>query len=76
MPQTQDEPAAELTVYADGPLILRGSFRMTDQDGNVIEAGRPAVALCRCGRSAIKPFCDSTHKAVGFRASCDRQSDD
>jgi CDGSH-type Zn-finger protein len=34
----------------------------------VIEPGRRTVALCRCGRSAIKPFCDGTHKVVRFRA--------
>ncbi|HET6529116.1 MAG TPA: CDGSH iron-sulfur domain-containing protein [Actinoplanes sp.] len=34
----------------------------------MIEPGRATVALCRCGKSAIKPFCDGTHKSFGFKA--------
>ena len=41
---------------------------MVDQNGNEIEIKRRVVALCRCGRSQIRPFCDGTHKAIGFRA--------
>jgi len=63
-----DEPAARITMYEDGPLLLRGSYEIVDQAGNVVDGGRPTVALCRCGRSAIKPFCDGTHKVTGFRA--------
>ncbi|OZB76819.1 MAG: hypothetical protein B7X41_21550 [Microbacterium sp. 14-71-5] len=37
-------------------------------DGTPIPRRRRTVALCRCGLSAIKPFCDGTHKAAGFRA--------
>jgi len=61
-------------MYEDGPLLLRGSFQIFDQDGLPIDAGRPTVALCRCGKSAIKPFCDGTHKAIGFRAGVGRES--
>ncbi len=39
-----------------------------DQDGNEIEAGRDTVALCRCGKSRLRPFCDGSHKVVRFRA--------
>ncbi|MGI8775327.1 MAG: CDGSH iron-sulfur domain-containing protein [Actinomycetota bacterium] len=59
---------ARITPYEDGPLIVRGAFEITDQDGNVIPARRKTIALCRCGRSRIKPFCDGTHKATRFRA--------
>src|SRR6476659_5146042 len=59
---------ATITPYCDGPYILRGNFRITDQDGNAIEAGGRTIALCRCGRSQIRPFCDGTHKLVGCRA--------
>jgi CDGSH-type Zn-finger protein len=65
------EPAgrgATVTPYRDGPLIVRGEFRLLDQDGNEIDPGRDTIALCRCGRSAIKPFCDGTHKRSGFTA--------
>jgi CDGSH-type Zn-finger protein len=59
---------AVVTVYADGPLILRGQFALAAQDGQPIPAGRRTVALCRCGRSAIKPFCDGSHARTGFHA--------
>lgn len=57
-----------ITPYRNGPYLVRGPFTMVDQDGNEIEVGRRVVALCRCGRSQIRPFCDGTHKAIGFRA--------
>jgi CDGSH-type Zn-finger protein len=59
---------ATITPYRDGPLIVRGDFRLVDQDGAEIDPGRDTVALCRCGRSGIKPFCDGTHKRSGFTA--------
>jgi CDGSH-type Zn-finger protein len=60
---------ATITPYRDGPLLVRGDFRLVDQDGVEIDPGRRTVALCRCGRSAIKPFCDGTHKRAGFTAT-------
>ena len=57
-----------ITPYRDGPLLVRGPFKLTDQDGNVIEVGRRTVALCRCGKSRTRPFCDGTHQLVRFRA--------
>ncbi|MEA2293635.1 MAG: hypothetical protein QOE86_1274 [Solirubrobacteraceae bacterium] len=57
-----------ITPYRDGPLLVRGPFTLLDQDGQEIEVGRAVVALCRCGKSRIKPLCDSTHKAAGFTA--------
>ncbi len=53
---------ATITPYRDGPLIVRGDFRLVDTEGGEIDPGRATVALCRCGRSAIKPFCDGSHK--------------
>ena len=67
---------ARITPYENGPLIVRGSFTITDQDGNAIDPGRETVALCRCGLSRRKPFCDAMHKVTGFTApSCERQTD-
>ena len=57
-----------ITPYRDGPLLVRGPFRLLDQEGREIDAGRETVALCRCGRSRRRPFCDGTHKLVGFKA--------
>jgi CDGSH-type Zn-finger protein len=44
-----------------------------DQDGNPIEVSRRTIALCRCGRSRMRPFCDGTHRLVGFRAPSSRE---
>jgi CDGSH-type Zn-finger protein len=74
LPDPADDPADEgavgatITPYRDGPLIVRGDFRLVDQDGAEIDPGRKTVALCRCGKSGIKPFCDGTHKRSGFSA--------
>jgi CDGSH-type Zn-finger protein len=62
------EPTATITPYRDGPLLVRGDFLLVDTDGNEIDPGRKTVALCRCGKSGIKPFCDGTHKRSGFSA--------
>jgi CDGSH-type Zn-finger protein len=59
---------ATITPYRDGPLIVRGDFRLIDQDGGEIDPGRKTIALCRCGKSGIKPFCDGSHKRSGFSA--------
>ena len=57
-----------ITPHRDGPLLVRGPFRLEDQDGNPIDPGRETVALCRCGKSRIRPFCDGSHKLVRFSA--------
>ncbi|WP_409333162.1 CDGSH iron-sulfur domain-containing protein [Trujillonella humicola] len=71
-PAADDAPSAghgaTITPYRDGPLIVRGDFRLVDPDGVEIDPGRDTVALCRCGKSGIKPFCDGTHKRSGFSA--------
>jgi CDGSH-type Zn-finger protein len=59
---------ATITPYRDGPLLVRGPFSLTDQDGNAIDVGRRTVALCRCGKSRLRPFCDGTHKVIRFQA--------
>ena len=59
---------ATITPYRDGPLVIRGPFRLTDQDGHEIAVNRATIALCRCGKSRMRPFCDGTHKVVRFSA--------
>jgi hypothetical protein len=54
---------ATITLYPDGPIIVRGSFRITEIDGSEVACVRRTIALCRCGRSRLRPFCDGTHKA-------------
>ena len=67
--QTAAPQPATITPYRDGPYVISGSFSIRDQDGNEIDAGRRTIALCRCGRSKLRPFCDGTHKTIGFRAA-------
>ncbi|HLM26133.1 MAG TPA: CDGSH iron-sulfur domain-containing protein [Thermoleophilaceae bacterium] len=62
------DSAVTITPYRDGPLLVRGPFRIVDQNGEEIEVGRETVALCRCGRSRLRPFCDGTHKLTRFQA--------
>jgi len=60
-----------ITVKPNGSLRVAGPFRLVDVDGNVFdlpEGWDPdrEVTLCRCGESAIRPFCDSTHKKLDW----------
>lgn len=57
---------ASVTAYPDGPLIVRGDVEFVDEAGHTVPSPRRTVALCRCGASAIKPWCDGTHKLTGF----------
>jgi CDGSH-type Zn-finger protein len=66
---TQRDPGVTITPYPDGPLIVRGPAQLIDENGEPIERSRRTVALCRCGVSAIKPWCDGTHKLSGFRTA-------
>jgi CDGSH-type Zn-finger protein len=67
MPPDRSSPAT-ITPYPDGPYLVRGDFAVTDQDGNELPVERRTIALCRCGKSRMRPFCDGTHKLIGFKA--------
>jgi CDGSH-type Zn-finger protein len=61
----------EIKVRENGPYKVTGPIRLIDAEGNEFELpddGEP-VALCRCGGSTTKPFCDGTHSKVGFDAA-------
>lgn len=67
MPDTND-----VTILAkeNGPYLITGPLSLTDADGtNYDIADRKTVALCRCGASTKKPFCDGTHSRIGFEAA-------
>ena len=54
----------------NGPYLIEGPVDIYDTAGNKIDtAGRPKIALCRCGASSNKPFCDGTHSKIGFQAA-------
>jgi CDGSH-type Zn-finger protein len=57
-----------ITPYRDGPLLVRGPVRLEDMYGQEIEIERATIALCRCGKSRSRPFCDGSHKLVRFTA--------
>ncbi len=59
---------AKITVKANGPYLVLGA-EIVDETGAPfpVEAGK-AVALCRCGASQRKPFCDGSHAKIGFHA--------
>lgn len=65
----QEAPQPETTVepQPDGPLFVRGHIRIVDEDARLIREDT-RVALCRCGASDNKPFCDGSHRRIGFRS--------
>lgn len=67
-----EAPLVEIKVRDNGPYKVTGPVRVVDADGEAFElpAGE-AVALCRCGQSRSKPFCDASHRGAGFE-SCAR----
>lgn len=56
-----------ITALEDGPIMLQGNFQIIASSGRVAWRGSKA-ALCRCGQSGNKPFCDGSHKAAGFKS--------
>jgi len=59
-----------IKIRPSGPYLVEGPFRLVDGDGNAytVPEGK-AVALCRCGQSNKRPFCDGTHRSCGFTAA-------
>lgn len=57
---------ASITACPDGPLLVRGDVEILLASGEPAPRRRRTVALCRCGASGIKPYCDGSHKVVGF----------
>jgi CDGSH-type Zn-finger protein len=57
-----------IVPYQNGPLLVRGPVVVRDQEGRGIHVNRSPVALCRCGKSRMRPFCDGTHRLIRFVA--------
>lgn len=57
-----------IEIIENGPYIVTGTVELKDDDGNVYP-GKQRMALCRCGASTTKPFCDGTHSKIGFQAA-------
>lgn len=61
-----------IKLREDGPLLITGPVKLEDHEGNAYDlGGKETIALCRCGATANRPFCDGAHKAAGFKA-CDK----
>ena len=60
----------QVTIKArdNGPYLVQGPVKLVDVDGNEFSLTGETVALCRCGHSSTKPFCDGTHKKVDFQS--------
>ncbi len=58
-----------LRCRADGPYVVTGPIRLVDSDGSELAVevpeGKKGIALCRCGRSSTRPFCDGSHREGG-----------
>lgn len=60
----------KITVRPNGPLRVEGPISLTDADGRQWDlTGKPAISLCRCGASQNRPFCDGSHKTIGFQCA-------
>jgi uncharacterized Fe-S cluster protein YjdI/CDGSH-type Zn-finger protein len=66
--QEEQQPEPTVEPRPNGPLFVRGRVRIVDADGRLIREDT-RVALCRCGGSENKPFCDGTHNRIGFRTA-------
>jgi CDGSH-type Zn-finger protein len=59
----------KISTYENGPFLVQGPVVIQDADGNEFPVKKQTVALCRCGASTNKPFCDGTHTKIGFQAA-------
>ena len=56
-----------IKIRDNGPYLVEGEFRLVDALGNEVPIKK--AALCRCGGSTTKPFCDGTHSKIGFQGA-------
>jgi len=63
--------AAKITINSNGSIRVEGEYEIVDVEGKPFDlAGRTTIGLCRCGHSENKPFCDGSHRKVGFESVC------
>jgi CDGSH-type Zn-finger protein len=63
--------SAKITINNNGSIKVEGDFQVCDMEGRPFDlAGRAVIGLCRCGASENKPFCDGSHRKVGFESTC------
>jgi CDGSH-type Zn-finger protein len=60
----------KISIRPNGPYLVEGDVEVLDVNGAKVDTtNRPKIALCRCGGSVTKPFCDGTHSKIGFQAA-------
>ena len=64
-PEVKPEPDATIKTLVDGALRIEGKFTLLNAEGEVLTE-KTKVSLCRCGASKNKPFCDGSHREIGF----------
>lgn len=64
-----------IRLRRNGPYVIEGEVEIVDWDGTRLETLRLPIALCRCGASARKPFCDGSHARAGFDGTCESGPD-
>ena len=57
----------KIQITKNGPVLVSGTVEFVDADGNPITAAKQPAALCRCGHSSSKPFCDGSHRRNNFQ---------
>lgn len=62
---------ASIVLCPAGPMLLRGEHEILDADGKIHHTVRPVSAVCMCGGSATKPWCDGTHRLIAAKARDD-----
>ena len=61
---------ATITTRLNGPLLVKGPVKLIDHEGREYDlSGKETYALCRCGATNRRPFCDGTHKTCGWVAT-------
>ncbi|MEX0783482.1 MAG: (4Fe-4S)-binding protein [Dehalococcoidia bacterium] len=66
-PQEQPPVPASIQPRLNGPLFVQGDVDVVDTQGNTVRRAT-RIALCRCGQSQNKPYCDLSHRATGFKS--------
>ena len=63
--------AVKISIRPNGPYVVEGDVELMDVNGTKVDttARGGRIALCRCGGSTTKPYCDGTHSKIGFQAA-------
>jgi len=65
----QDQTETSIKPSDNGPYLVRGPVQLVDSEGNAWSTEGKNIALCRCGHSENKPFCDGTHNKINFQSA-------